>query len=87
MTTTIATAAILGHHPNGTTTTHTLPRPHRHPDIYLDMQKQGIKIGEQGFITSDGEFVDRRTALKIARRAGQLIAKTDLDQLYTEDLW
>lgn len=30
---------------------------------------------EQGFMTTEGRFVDRRTAYKIAWRAGQLISE------------
>ena len=41
---------------------------------------------EQGFITSDGEFVNRKEAMIIAREAGQLRYETDKQTLISEDL-
>lgn len=42
----------------------------------------------QGFVTSEGRFVDRREALKIAREAAQIVAKTEpANRLFSEDLW
>lgn len=42
----------------------------------------------QGFVLSDGTFVDRFEALEIARSNGQLKRKTGPeDMLFSEDLW
>lgn len=42
----------------------------------------------QGFLTSEGAFVDRVEALAIAQAAGQLICKTQPeDMLFSEDVW
>lgn len=64
-----------------------LERPYRHPDIWLHMDSEGYSPSTQGFILENGEFVDRREAMRVAKRAGQLIRDTGLDELYTEDLW
>lgn len=68
---------------------YSLPKPHRHPDIIIDMASKGLRYGgQQGFILDNGEFVNRVEALKIAKAADQVIRKDDLtNQLYTEDLW
>jgi hypothetical protein len=46
---------------------------------------------EQGFLTSRGHFVDRREALDIAQRAGQINRyrpkSNPKDQLFSEDLY
>jgi hypothetical protein len=45
---------------------HTLPRPVRHNAIFRDMRQGGKFFSQwectQGFITEDGEFVDREQA-------------------------
>lgn len=42
----------------------------------------------QGFLTTTGRFVDRIEGLAIATAAGQLIRKTNpQDILFSEDLW
>ena len=41
---------------------------------------------EQGFVDSDGNFVDRKQAMVIARESGQLAYKTDKKTLISEDL-
>lgn len=59
-------------------------KPHGGPIIY-DRMPSGE---EQGFITSDGMFVNRKTARKIAVAANQLIPRAmDLEELYSEDVW
>lgn len=57
-------------------------RPWRH--MYL-IEYEGI----EGFITSEGRFVDRREAKEIARKYMTEFpyGHTDLPELYTEDLW
>jgi hypothetical protein len=61
----------------------------RHADALVYLAKNGI-LGvnnlTQGFITSQGRFVDRAEAKKIAIKAGQ-IAESEFPQLYSEDLW
>lgn len=68
-----------------------LPRPARHHNIIRAMAEEGLQIpivGEQGFLTSDGEFVGRRKALKIAKKCQQIISKNGNEQeLYSEDVW
>lgn len=77
-----------------------VPRPGRHHDVIRAMAAAGIPIpivGEQGFVTSDGDFVGRREARQIAERAAQIIAgRIDADGvpytadhplLFSEDVW
>ena len=86
----IAAAAIR--HPRGV---FSLPKPGRHHHIIammtdLDVSPKGC---EQGFLTDEGEFVDRKTAARIATEAGQ-IPRPDGPRpcapggrLYSEDVW
>ena len=47
-----------------------------------------IRAVEQGFLTSDGRFVDRVEGLAIALAAGQVITKHgNPNQLFSEDMW
>lgn len=69
-----------------------VPRPGRHGTIFAALSAAGVvyEIGseEQGFLTSDGLFVDRFDACRIADAAGQIVRKTgSADELYSEDLW
>lgn len=69
-----------------------VPRPARHPSVILKAQNEGRSLAgsTQGFLTSEGEFVDRAIAKGIAFFAGQLppgVNENGLFQLYTEDLW
>lgn len=68
-----------------------LPRPARHHDIIRAMVDNGHKTpitGEQGFVTTRGRFVDRKEALEIATKAGQIIKKHGNPTiLFSEDLW
>lgn len=41
----------------------------------------------QGFLTSEGRFVDRREAMEIAKKAKQLRCVPKRDYLMSEDLW
>lgn len=69
-----------------------LPPPARHHTIIqameLEMGIPGIAATPQaqGFLTSDGRFVNRVEAFYIAHRAGQIGAK-DEPRLFSEDLW
>lgn len=61
---------------------------HRHGNCFsiaaLIPKKEGLR-GVQGFLTSDGNFVNRKEAGKIAYEAGQIKKLTEL--LYSEDLY
>ncbi len=47
-----------------------------------------FKNSEQGFITDDLRFVDRKEALIIAKKENSNLKKlVDNDELYSEDLW
>lgn len=69
-----------------------MPQPSRHHDIIKAWhdatgQSTGGKC-EQGFVTSEGRFVDRKVGLRIADRASQIIDKTgDPFRLFSEDMW
>lgn len=75
---------------------YSLPRPKRHHDvialIYNELGRTGGRQhairGEQGFLSDDGRFLDRKEALIVAKNANQLIRKTSPDYLlFSEDLW
>lgn len=65
----------------------------RHAQIGHDMLWAGI-CGRlfpggkaQGFMTSDGRFVDRKEALEIAIKAEQILPDAGKNELWSEDLW
>jgi hypothetical protein len=65
-----------------------LGRPARHNNIIRHIHEKTGDInitGLQGFLTSDGDFVTRTDAARIAFAAGQITEEKD--QLYSEDLW
>lgn len=69
-----------------------LPRPNRHHHILHLMTDLGIGPREeriQGFLTSEGEFVERLEALEIANACGQnpKMANAPHLGLFSEDLW
>jgi len=68
-----------------------VPRPGRHHDVIRVMKQEGYDTpiqGEQGFLLSDGRFARRTSALTVARRANQLIRKTNPQHmLFSEDVW
>lgn len=67
-----------------------VPRPGRHHDVIRRMAAAGIPtpiVGEQGFVTDDGLFVNRKHALAIAQEAEQIIRKGAGSELFSEDLW
>ena len=41
----------------------------------------------QGFVTSEGAFVDRQEAYQIAIASGQIVVSPCKYELYSEDLW
>jgi hypothetical protein len=67
-----------------------LPKPKRHHHILhaAAALHRELKYMDQGFITSEGRFVARLEAAKLAELAGQL--KNGLNSppnLFSEDLW
>lgn len=70
----------------------TMPKPCRHHDIIHGCAQAGMPlpiVGEQGFITASGRFLDRRAAAVHAVDKDQ-IARDKVHSngmLYTEDLW
>lgn len=57
----------------------------RHRFIIDENKHVNLKKGQEGFITSQGLFVDREQAAKIAHSAGQI--KKAKKRLISEDLW
>jgi hypothetical protein len=71
---------------------HSLPPPARHHDLVhrlLDAFNHPCAAeDEQGFLLSNGRFCRRKPAKRIARKAEQLLARaSNLDDLYSEDVW
>lgn len=66
-----------------------VPKPGRHDKVIQEacdtLKIDYIGEHEQGFTTSDGRFVDREEAARIAYDAGQVSIK--LNQLFSEDVW
>ena len=68
-----------------------LPKPARHDKLMREMSEL---LGEpitrpnwtQGFISSEGRFLDRKFALNVARKAGQVTTLIG-SVLTSEDLW
>lgn len=76
-------------------TVYSLPAPARHHDVIRDIvDKTGARYvdardEDQGFIDSEGRFLDRHRALMIALRAKQVIdeSKVRCRMLTSEDVW
>ena len=75
---------------------HTLPPPARHHTIIQVMHEAvpySARDCEQGFVTSEGRFVDRHIAWLLAVGAGQLDGRFErrnsegCNELFSEDLW
>lgn len=68
-----------------------LPRPARHHDVIHLMAESGLPTpiqGEQGFLTNEGTFVDRKVAAIVATAFGQLPNGLHAyPNLYSEDVW
>ena len=73
-------------------------RPQRHHDVIRLMAKTlGWSPGElrvtydatQGFLLSDGRFVNRKAAKLVAIKAGQLLPRANAHstELFSEDVW
>jgi len=72
--------------------TFSLPRPARHHTVMhslgLYLSTQDLAAATQGFITSEGRFVNRCQARQIAHLSGQEPKTTGpAHELYSEDLW
>ena len=67
--------------------------PARHHDVVHARYKKGHAQGEhdiQGFVLSDGTFVDRAAARKVAEVSGQALRFGKFHcptELFSEDLW
>lgn len=72
---------------------YSVPPPGRHHDVIRNMgdryqYRRSEGKHEQGFLTSEGRFVDRAEAWGIAERAGQLLPRaTGAGALFSEDVW
>lgn len=70
---------------------YSVPAPGRHHDVIRLMADQGFGprcMHDQGFVASDGRFLNRIGALRVAKEAGQIKRKTGpADKLFSEDLW
>ena len=75
---------------------HSLPAPNRHHNVIWMLCKKFPEednfnqIGNtQGFLDSEGNFLDRYDALEVARAAGQIkdVRNIRADRLFSEDVW
>lgn len=67
-----------------------VPRPGRHHNILhpLSQISSAAAIdGEQGFLTDEGQFLNREEAMELVKKNGQLLTQNQPNQLYSEDLW
>ena len=53
-------------------------------DLHIEYDKETV---EQGFMTSDDKFVDRRIAVYVARAASQVSQDFSANMLFSEDIW
>lgn len=75
--------------------TYSLPAPNRHHHVIRMIAKEnGVGINGpdvQGFLDSDGNFLTRLEAMKLAKENGQFSRNPDDgyqgDELYSEDIW
>lgn|SRR5690625_832196 len=68
---------------------YSLPRPARHHDVIAIMEQADLPRDVeyiQGFVTSEGGFVDRKEAIPIAEAAGQIPVGNHV-RLFSEDIW
>lgn len=70
-----------------------LPAPARHHHViwarlFIDGQSSHPPKANQGFLTTEGRFVDRVEGLALATAAGQIEKKEgNPHELYSEDMW
>lgn len=55
--------------------------------IHVDSPSERVSFEEQGFLTSEGRWVDRREGMQIAIDAEQVEYKEHFPELFSEDLW
>lgn len=73
----------------------TAPAPARHADLIfgpvgrvLFTPETPVLPSQQGFLTDTGRFANRRSAKRIALKAGQLLPMhSPGPELYSEDVW
>ena len=63
---------------------------HRHPQIYTIARAFGLRDDQirrdmDGFITDEGQFLNREEAAQYAFEHGQI--KEEVELLFSEDLW
>jgi len=71
---------------------YSIPAPGRHDNAIALMVKENpdksrFLGSEQGFVTSEGKFLDRIEAAAIAIKCGQIEKLNWPPDLYSEDLW
>ena len=70
-----------------------MEQPKRHGDIlenlffFFNVAENVEKQMIQGFLTNQGKFVNRKAAMRIAKRAGQVDKNDEGTTLISEDLW
>lgn len=67
-----------------------LPKPFRHHDVIEMMIKiygESKPFQNQGFVTEDWRYFDRKTAAEYALYYGQCKKLISPPRLYSEDLW
>jgi hypothetical protein len=67
----------------------TMPPPARHHNLVSALNMLGVDPNDwgQGFIDSDGQFLDRFRARQVALRTGQVTKTRSPSDLFSEDLW
>jgi hypothetical protein len=69
---------------------YSLKKPKRHHDVIkyiIEEFKLDAKNGEQGFITHDGKFLNRRDAAEYVLKRKDITKLSWPPLLYSEDLW
>lgn len=70
-----------------------LPAPNRHHNVIrmiaTKLNITHIDAHHEGFLDSQGNYLTRKHALKVAKDVGQLLNDVDVigDELYSENLW
>jgi len=69
--------------------TYSIPAPARHHDILLRMPSPERHLCKQGFLLSDGRFIERAGARHVAIDQKQVkdMARLHPSELFSEDLW
>ncbi len=69
-----------------------LPKPYRHHNIFALAAFMGINLddGSQGFVTTNGAFVNRTEAQRLVMAHGQENRRSgnaESKELFSEDVW